>query len=97
MLDWKKGPAWMRPQMPFEGILSGQRPGTGFNPGAKFGVGKATLPSAQRWNRLAPSEQSMQVGVWQDEMKVHSPDVMFLMNKLRPRTSTAFAPKWMGQ
>lgn len=88
-------PAWTRPQMPFEDIVSGARSGGGFNPGGAFGTGKNTIPSMQRWNRLAPSEQEMQVGIWQDDLGVYAPDVLNLMNKLRPTTARSFAPRWM--
>lgn len=93
---WKQGPMWARPTMPFEGIVSGQRSGAGFNPGGAFGPGGKSLPSIQRWNKLAPSEQAMQTGIWEDEMQVHAPDVFSLMNKLRPTTARSFAPRWFG-
>lgn len=89
-------PAWARPRLPSEDILAGTRKGGGFNPGAKFGVGKTPLPSMQRWNRLVPSEQEMNVGLWQDELGAHAPDVFALMQKLRPRTPAAsWVPRWM--
>lgn len=100
---WKQGPMWARPKMPFEDIASGARQGGGFNPGGQFGSGtnpygqkQTALPSLQRWGRMAPSEQDMQVGIWKDEMQVDPRDVFSQMNKLRPKTSTSFAPRWMA-
>lgn len=93
-MNWKQGPMWSRPKMPFEDIASGARPGGGFNPGGAFGPGKSTLPSLQHWGQLAPSEQAMQTGIWQDEQQLHSPDIFNLMNKLRPNTASTFAPRW---
>jgi len=88
--------------MPFEDIASGARSGGGFNPGGQFGAGtnpygqpQTALPSLQRWNRLAPTEQAMQQGIWKDEMQVAPEDVFGLMNKLRPNTTRSFAPRWM--
>ncbi len=102
-LQWKSGPMWARPRMPFEDIAAGTRFGGGFNPGGYFGTGTSpygqpqrALPSAQRWGRLAPSEQAMQTGIWKDEAQIAPADVMSLMQKLRPRTATSWTPKWMG-
>jgi hypothetical protein len=54
------------------------------------------LPSLQRWGKLAPTEQAMQTGIWKDEGQIAPEDVFSLMNKLRPKTATSFAPRWMG-
>ena len=101
---FKQGPMWARPRMPFEDIAAGTRSGAGFNPGNYFGsatsaagtAGGHTLPSLQRWNRLAPSEKSMQQGIWADEAQLHTPDIFALMNRLRPTTAKTWAPRWFG-
>lgn len=94
-------PAWMKSnpgQQPFNDVLAG-RPTQNFNPGAAFGTnagqGGATLPSVQRWNHLAPSEQAGAQGQWSDQYGINPDDVMSLMNKLRPTTSYgSAAPRW---
>lgn len=89
-------PDWMKqnpgPQ-PFNDVLSG-KPVQNFNPGGYFGVGGVTLPSAQRWNRLAPSEQQGYAGQLQDQYGVNPSDVFSIMNKLRPAGNFSVAPRW---
>lgn len=78
------------------GVAAGQRSGGGFNPGGQFGPGKNVLPSVQRWNRLAPSEQQGYTGYLEDELGVYSGDVFDLMNRLRPRGAVNATPRWVG-
>lgn len=94
-------PSWMKSdpgQQPFHSVLQG-KPMQSFNPGGAFGTnagqGGETLPSYQRWNRLAPSEQQGYQGYLQDSLGVNSNDVMDLMQKLRPGASFGGqAPRW---
>lgn len=75
-------------------VAAGQR-GNAFNPGGQFGPGAANeIPSAQRWGRLAPSEQQGMRSWWEDELGVSGDDVMSVMQRLRPRGSVSSAPRW---
>jgi hypothetical protein len=84
------------PRNPWQDVLAGARGVANFNPGGAFGVGKETLPSMQRWNRLAPSEQQGAAGYWQDHVGVSADDVYGLMNKLKPAGAFSSAPRWAG-
>jgi hypothetical protein len=93
-------PTWMQPSStlprnPWQDVLEG-KPTQNFNPGGAFGVGKETLPSIQRWNRLMPSEQQGATGYWQDQLGVSSQDVMGLMQKLKPHGAMSSTPRWAG-
>lgn len=81
------------PRNPWQDVLEG-KPAQNFNPGGAFGVGKETLPSIQRWNRLAPSEQQGYTGYLQDHLGVNSQDVYGLMQKLKPAGAMTNAPRW---
>lgn len=83
------------PTPPWMNVASGASQGGGFNPGGKFGSGGATLPSLQRWGRLAPTERQGMQGYWNDQLGVSSDDVMSQMQKLRPNGFGA-APRWSG-
>ena len=88
------------PDTPFLSYLRGNGPATpeaggpsqsgfgGMNPG-----GLGYVPSAQRWNRLAPSEQAGFGSYLESQRGIHSPDTYFLMNKLRPQQLSS-APRW---
>lgn len=83
------------PRNPWQDVLEG-KPAQNFNPGGAFGVGKETLPSFQRYNKLAPSEKQGYTGYLQDHLGVSSADVYDLMNKLRPHGAMSSAPRWAG-
>lgn len=90
-------PTWMKqnpgPQ-PFHSVLQGQQMQS-FNPGGYFGPGGETLPSYQRYQHLAPSEQQGYTGYLQDTLGVNPQDVYGLMDKLKPTTSFgSAAPRW---
>lgn len=101
------GPAWAQtasaapaapsalPTPPWQDIAAGRASGGGFNPGGRFGPGGETLPSLQRWGRLAPSERAGMQGYWSDQLGVDSNDVMSQMQKLRPQ-GFGSAPRWSG-
>lgn len=78
------------PQPPFLGFLRGD---AGIRPFAPPGLGY--VPSAQRFNRLAPSERAGAFGYFENELGLHAPDVEFLMNKLRPRGAITSRPRWV--
>jgi hypothetical protein len=94
---WAQGPHYSAdlPRNPWQNVLEG-KPAQNFNPGSKFGFGKETLPSMQRWNRLAPSEQQGAAGYWQDQLGVSADDVFGLMQKLKPAGAYTNAPRWAG-
>lgn len=83
------------PSVGFAGNYAGPGNPSGIVPGTPASGGY-TLPSLQRWNRLAPSEQAMQTGIWKDEAQIAPNDVFSIMNKLRPKTASSFAPRWFS-
>lgn len=94
-MDWySQIPTWMRQQQapnPFEDVLNGKQSG-GFNPGGQFGAG---IPSVQRFNQLAPSEQQGLQGYYADQLGVNPQDVMWQMHKLAPQRSFNSVPRWV--
>ncbi|MGH2713302.1 MAG: hypothetical protein ACRDM7_05355 [Thermoleophilaceae bacterium] len=88
LLDERKKRA---PQPPFISYLRGDQ---GVQPYAPPNLGY--VPSAQRFERLAPSEQQGYAGYLEDELGLHAPDVFALMDKLRPRGAMSSIPRWIA-
>jgi hypothetical protein len=64
----------------------------GVRPFAPPGLGY--VPSAQRFARMAPSEQAGFAGHLESELGVNAPDAFWLMDKLRPKRAVGAAPRW---
>lgn len=102
-MNLRQPPPWMMPQQqqslptpPWLRMLQGQNNVRNFSAG-----GMSYVPSAQRYARLAPSEQAGFQGYLEDELGVHAPDVMWNMQRLTPRSggglgSFGRAPRWLG-
>ena len=77
--------------LPFWQALQGQQTQAFQTPQMGF------IPSMQRWNRLAPSEQQGFLGIAQSEFGLDANDVMAQTQRLAPRGAGAFsyAPKFL--
>lgn len=57
--------------------------------------GFPSVPSAQRYRKLAPSEQQGYGGYLESELGLNPADVFWLMQRLAPRGVGNFIPRWL--